>query len=189
MTSNKLWASVNFFGQITIQRYFVFVSTVELRTLYTKELPYINTLCECILKKIGLASYTSTFSVQRKEINFVKVRLYTMMYSSRKLNKRVTTIACNFWRQIACSLQVYGGTNHHKFCAKSSRKTLFWISRFFHLTNIEVTSCFADNFSDRSTKTRAKKKQFLIANISEILASIELKPHSMCIWFTWNKFH
>ena len=134
MTSNKLWASVNFFGQITIQRYFVFVSTEELRTLYTQELPYMNTLCECILKKIGPASYARTFSVKRKEINFVKVRLYTMMYSSRKLNnKRIITTACNFWRPIACSFQVYGRTNHHNFCAKlkSTRKALFWISRFF----------------------------------------------------------
>ena len=53
MTSNTLWASVNFFGQITIQRYFVFVSTVELRTLYIQKLPYMNTFCEYILKKIG----------------------------------------------------------------------------------------------------------------------------------------
>ena len=37
MTSNTLWASVNFFGHITIHRYFVFVSTVELRTLYIQE--------------------------------------------------------------------------------------------------------------------------------------------------------
>ena len=37
-----------------IQRYFAFVSTVELRTLYIQELPYMNTFCECILKKIGL---------------------------------------------------------------------------------------------------------------------------------------
>ena len=97
MTSNKLWASVNFFGQITIQRYFVFVSTEELRTLYTQELRYMKTLCECILKKIGPASYARTFSVKRKEINFVKVRLYTMMYSSRKLNnKKVITIAVTF---------------------------------------------------------------------------------------------
>ena len=53
LTSNTLWASVNFFGQITVQRYVVFVSTVELRTLYIQELPYMNTFCECILKKIG----------------------------------------------------------------------------------------------------------------------------------------
>ena len=53
MTSNTLWASVNFFGQITIQRYFVFVSTVELWTLYIQKLPYMNKFCEYILKKIG----------------------------------------------------------------------------------------------------------------------------------------
>ena len=41
-----------FLGQITVQRYVVFVSTVELRTLYIQELPYMNTFCECILKKI-----------------------------------------------------------------------------------------------------------------------------------------
>ena len=61
MTSNTLWASVNFFGQITIQkRYFVFESTAELRTLYIQE------LC---------TAYPRTFPVQRKEIDFVEVRL------------------------------------------------------------------------------------------------------------------
>ena len=29
MTSNTLWACVNFFGQITVQRYVVFVCTVH----------------------------------------------------------------------------------------------------------------------------------------------------------------
>ena len=53
MTSNTLRASVNFFGQITIQRYFVFVSTEELRTLYIQKLSYMNTFCEYILKQIG----------------------------------------------------------------------------------------------------------------------------------------
>ena len=52
VTSNTLWASVNFFGQITVQRYVAFVSTVELRTLYIQERPYMNTFCEWILKKI-----------------------------------------------------------------------------------------------------------------------------------------
>ena len=32
VTFNKLWANLNFFGKIIIQRYFVFVSTVELQT-------------------------------------------------------------------------------------------------------------------------------------------------------------
>ena len=91
-------------------------------------------------------TYARTFPVQRKEINVVKVH-FTMMYSSRKLtNTTVITKACNFWRQTACSFQVYGRTNHHNFCAKSTRKTLFWISHFFHLTNIEATSCFCPQF-------------------------------------------
>ena len=65
----------------------------------------------------------------RKLVNVVKVR-FTMIYSSRELNnKKVITTARNLWRQISCSFQVYGRTNH--FCAKSTRKTLFWISRFF----------------------------------------------------------
>ena len=54
-------------------------------------------------------TYACTFSVQRKEINDVKVR-FTMSYSSRKLiNYKVTTTACNFWRQIAYSFQVMSG--------------------------------------------------------------------------------
>ena len=94
VTSNTLWASVNFFGQITVQRYVVFVSTVELRTLYIQELPYMSTFCECISKKNR--TYACTFPVQRKEINVVKSR-FTMSYSSRKLcNDKVITTACNF---------------------------------------------------------------------------------------------
>ena len=128
VTSNTLWANLNFFGQIIIQRYFVFVSTVELRTLYIRELPYMNTFCECMLKKIGL-THAHFQCNSRKLVNVVKVR-FTMMYSSRKLNnKKVITAACNFWRQIACSFQFYGCTNH--FWTKSTRKTLFSISRFF----------------------------------------------------------
>ena len=53
VTSNTLWASVNFLGQITVQRYVVFVSTVELRTLYIQELPYMNTFLWMHLEKIG----------------------------------------------------------------------------------------------------------------------------------------
>ena len=178
----QTWISL---GQIIIQRYFVFVSTAELRTLFIQELSYMNTFCECILKKVGLTRTYAHFQYNsRKLVNVVKVR-FSMMYSSRKfINKKVITTACNFWRQIACSFQVYGCTNH--FCAKSTRKTLFWISRFFYLTNIDVTSCFFRQFSDRSTKIRAKKQQFLIANISEIRASIELKLHSVFIWFAFH---
>ena len=160
VTSNTLWAILNFFGQIITQRYFVFVSKVELRTLYIQELPYMNTFCECFLKKIGL-THARTFPVQLKKIqvNVVKVR-FTMMYSSRKLNdKKVITTACNFWRQIACSFQAYGRTDH--FGAKSTRKTRFWISRFFSPDQRwRHKLFFSDNFSDRSTKIRAKNSNF-----------------------------
>ena len=67
VTSNTLWANLNFFGQIIIPRYFVFVSTVELRTLYIQELPYMSTFCECILQKNR--TYARTFPVQLKEIS------------------------------------------------------------------------------------------------------------------------
>ena len=155
VTSNTLWANLNFFGQIIIQRYFVFVSTVELRTLYIQELPYMNTFCECILKKIGLTHAHFQYS-SRELVNVVKVR-FTMMYSSRKLNnKKVITTACNFWRQIACSFQVYGRTNH--FCAMSTRKNLLWISRFFSPDqHWRHKLFFSDSFSDRSRKIRGKK--------------------------------
>ena len=164
------------------------MSTAELQTLYIQERPYMNTFCECILKKVGLTRTHAHFQYNsRKLVNVVKVR-FSMMYSSRKLiNKKVIITACNFWRQIACSFQVYGRTNH--FCAKSTRKTLFWISRFFTWPTLTSQAVFSDNFSDRSTKIRAKKQQLLIANISEILASIELKLHSMFIWFILNTFH
>ena len=52
--ANTLSACINIFGQITVQRYFVFVSTVRLWTLYIQEVPYMNIFCECILNKIGL---------------------------------------------------------------------------------------------------------------------------------------
>ena len=110
VTSNTLWASVNFLGQITVQRYVVFVSTEELRTLYIQELPYMNTFCECMLKKIGLTHAHFQYN-SRKLVNVVKVR-FTMVSSSRKLNNnKVITTACNFCRQIACSFKVYDRTN------------------------------------------------------------------------------
>ena len=146
----------------------------------------MNTFCERFLKKIGLTHAHFRYN-SRKSVNVVKVR-FTMMYSSRKLNnKKVITTACNFWRQIACSSQVYGRTNH--FCAKSTRKTLFWISPFFTWPTLTSQAVFSDNFSDRSTKIRAKKQPFLIANIWEILVAIELRLHSTFIWFILNTFH
>ena len=106
VTSNTLWASVNFFGQITVQRYDVSVATVELRTLYIQELRYMNTFCECILKKVE-PTHAHFQHNARKLMS--KVR-FTMRYSSRKLrNDKVITTACNFWRQIACSFQVMSG--------------------------------------------------------------------------------
>ena len=141
------------------------MSTAELQTLYIQERPYMNTFCECILKKIGLTRTHAHFQYNsRKLVNVVKVR-FSMMYSSRKLiNKKVITTACNFWRQIACSLQIYGRTNH--FFAKSTRKTLFWISRFFYLTNIDVTSCFFRQFfrplyEDKGQKTAIVNCEYL----------------------------
>ena len=126
------------------------MSTVELRTLYIQELPYMNTFCECILKKIRLTHAHFQYN-SRKLVNAVKVR-FTMMYSSRKLNnKKVITTACNFWRQIACSFQVYGRTSRlEKLC--------FEFPAFFHLTNIDVTSCFFRQFfrplyEDKDQKT------------------------------------
>ena len=147
----------------------------------------MNTFCECILKKIGLTHAHFQYN-SRKLVNVFKVR-FTMMYSSRKLNnKKVVTTACNVWKQIACSFQVYNRTNH--FCAKSTRKTLFWISRFFSPDqHWRHKLFFPDNFSDRSTKVRVKKQQFLIANISEMIASIELKLHTMFIQFILKIFH
>ena len=100
-TSNTLWACVIFWGQITVQRYFVFVSTVGLLTSLYEQILWMN-----LEKK---RTYACTFPVQRKEINVVKV-CFTMRYSSRKLShEKVITTAYNFWRQIACSFLVKSG--------------------------------------------------------------------------------
>ena len=94
--------------QITVQRYVVFVSTVELRpSIYPGTSLYENILWMHLEK---IRTYACTFPVQRKEINVVKVH-FTMRYSSRKLsNDKVITTACKFWRQIACSFQVMSGS-------------------------------------------------------------------------------
>ena len=153
VTSNTLCANLNFLGQIMIQKYFIFVSTMELRTLYIQELPYMNTFCECILKKVGLTKVHFQYN-SRKLINVVEVR-FTMRYSSRKLNnKKVITTACNFWRQIARSFQVYGRTNH--FCAKSKNSVLNF-PLFFTWPTLTSQAVFSDNFSDRSTKDKGQK--------------------------------
>ena len=147
VTSNTLWANLNFFGQIIIQRYFVFVSTVELRTLYIQELPYMNTFCECILKKIGLTHAHFQYN-SRKLVNVVKVR-FTMMYSSRKLNnKKVITTAYNFWRQIQLLVFSRFMAAQTTIISAPSRLDKHWVEfpAFFHLTNIDVTSCFCRQF-------------------------------------------
>ena len=125
---------------ISQQRYFVFVSTVEVRTLHIQERPYMNTFCESILKKIGL-------TYAHFQYNSRKCRLspfYCDVFFEKINNKKVITTACNFWRQIACSFQVYGRTNH--FCAKSTRKTLFWTFRLFSPDQHYVTKCFFRQF-------------------------------------------
>ena len=145
-----LWA------EIIMQRYFVFVSPVELRTLYIQELPYMNTFCECISQQIEL-TYAHFPYNSRKLVNVVKIR-FTIMYSSRKLNNtKVINTACNFWRQIACSFQVYGCTNH--FCAKSTRKTLFWSSRSF--SPDQHWRLFRPLYEDRGQKIAIINCQYL----------------------------
>ena len=63
VTSHTLWASVIFWGQITVQRCVVFVSTVELRSLYIQELPYMNTFCEfCHFFKPGQGIWAKKFT-------------------------------------------------------------------------------------------------------------------------------
>ena len=70
-----------------------------------------------------------------------------------------------------------------------SKNSVLNFPLFFTWPILTSQAVFSDNFSNRSTKIRAKKQQFLITNISEILASIELKLHSMFIWFILNTFH
>ena len=86
-----------FFGQITVKRYVVFVSIVELRTFFIQELPYMNTFCECILKKIGPTHAHFQYDA-RKLMSLKSVLLWGFLRED-----------CNFWRQIASSFQVMSG--------------------------------------------------------------------------------
>ena len=146
VTSNTLWANLNFFGQIIIQRYFVFVSKVELRTLYIEELPYMNTFCECMLKKIGL-THAHFQCNSRKLVNVVKVR-FTMVSSSRKWNNnKVITTACNFCRQIACSFKVYdrkNAPNHAK--SRDSKNSVLNFPLFFTWPTLTSQAVFPTIF-------------------------------------------
>ena len=95
VTSNTLWANLNFFGQITIQRYFVFlcVHGGAPDLIYPVTSLYEHILLMHLEKH---RTYARTFPVQLKEIvNVVKVR-FTITYSSRKLNNKMITTACNF---------------------------------------------------------------------------------------------
>ena len=138
---------MKFFGQSTIhvQRYFVFASTVELRTLYPGTSLYKHILWIRLEKN---RTYARTFPKQRKEINAVKVR-FTMMYSSRKLNnKKVITTAYNFWRQIQLLVFSRFMAAQTTIISAPSRLDKHWVEfpPFFHLTNIDVTSCFCRQF-------------------------------------------
>ena len=107
-TSSTLWACVIYFGQITVQRYFIFVSVDSgaLDLIYPGKSLYEHILWMHLEKT---RTYACTFPVQRKEINVVNVS-FAMRYSSRKLShEKVITTACNFWRQIACSFQIKSG--------------------------------------------------------------------------------
>ena len=54
VTSYTLWACVNFLGANHSTSIFCFcVHSGAQCTLYIQELAYMNTFCECILKKIG----------------------------------------------------------------------------------------------------------------------------------------
>ena len=68
-------------------------------------------------------------------------------------------------------------------------KHCFEFPAFFHLTNIDVTSCFYRQFFRLLYEDKGQKWQFLNSNISEMLASIELKLNSMFIRFMSNVFH
>ena len=128
VTSNTLWASVNFFGQITIQRYLFCVHSGD-PDLTCPGTSLYERILWMHLEKIEPTQ--EHFKYTARKLMLLKSVLL-MTYSSRKLsNKKVITKACNVWRQIACSFQVYGRTTHHNFCAKSTWKPLFWISRLF----------------------------------------------------------
>ena len=53
----------------------VFVSTVELRTLYIQDFPYMNTFCECILKKMGPTHAHAQFQYNARKLMLLKSAL------------------------------------------------------------------------------------------------------------------
>ena len=133
-TSNTLWACVIFWGQITVQRYFVFVSTVGLLTLYIQELPYMNTFCECILKKSG-PTYAHFQYNERKLMSF----RFTMRYSSRKLShEKVITTAATFEEKLLVLSWLRVATFYYQAKKKLKSPHFFkpgqgiWAKRFTH---------------------------------------------------------
>ena len=107
MTSNKLWASVNFFWANHCQKICCFCVHSGAPDLFYPGTSLYEHILWMHLEKDR--TYACTFPVRCKEINVVKVR-FTMRFSSRRLsNDKVITTACNFWRQNACSFQVMSG--------------------------------------------------------------------------------
>ena len=106
VTSNTLWANLNFFGQIIIQKYFVLCPRWSSGPYISRNFLIWTHFVNASWKKSDLRMHISSTT---QGINVVKVR-FTMRFSSRKLsNDKVITPACYFWRQIACSFQVVSG--------------------------------------------------------------------------------
>ena len=138
------------------QRYFVFVSTVGLRTLYPGTSLYEHILWMHLEKN---RTHASTFPVQSKEINVVKVR-FTMRYSSRKLsNDKVITTACNFWGQISCAFQVMSGN------------ILFWGKKIF-----EIPPFFQTRPGDLGKKVHACSLRFSALNLHDYINPFAPEP-------------
>ena len=118
----------------------------------------------------------------RKLVNVVKVR-FTMKYSSRKLNnKKVITTACS-------CLLFLGLWPHKPLLRQVDSKKCVLNPPLLHLTNIDVTNCFFRQFFRPLYEDKGQKNSNFQLQISRILASIELKLHSMFIWFILNTFH
>ena len=107
---------------------------------------YMNTFCECILKKIGLTHAHFQYN-SRKLVDIVKLR-FTMMYSSRKLNNKVIATACNFWTQIACSFWVYGFivSMCSVQCFRGGHSLRLAFGSFFYRLILAVVCCCGQTF-------------------------------------------
>ena len=95
-----------------------------------------------------------------------KHALITMMYFSRKLNNKVITKVCNFWRQVACSSRFMATQTTIISALLRLEKLCFEFPASFHLTNIDVTSCFCRQFfrpldEDKSQKIATFNGEYL----------------------------